>query len=340
MLGRSVVFPSQDLPADPGVVIAFGQAAEDLGYSRVIVYDHVLGAVQEGRTPALTAGYDEMVPFHEPLTLLAFLSAVTSTIELATGVLVAPQRQTALLAKQAAEIAGLSGGRFALGIGIGWNHVEFEALGISFRDRAARMEEQIEVLRQLWRNPTVDFRGRFHRIDRAGVVPRPAQDIPILMGGRTTASLRRAARLADGFLFAFGGDETFRQLVELNQAVRQVGRDPADVPAEMYLSYGVGPESWAADQQRWTELGGARMAIRTSTSSASALGLDVRPLRTVDDHIAAIDEFAQWWSSGDSPVSPDRQNDDHERSIDHAHAPRSTLTSLRGSTERNRLSTS
>ncbi|KAA9156742.1 LLM class F420-dependent oxidoreductase [Amycolatopsis acidicola] len=292
---RSVVFPSQELPADRDVVTAFAQAAEELGYSRVIVYDHVLGAVQEERTPALAASYDETVPFHEPLTLLAFLAAVTSRIELATGVLVAPQRQTALLAKQATEIDGLSGGRLALGVGAGWNHVEFEALGMGFTDRGARLEEQIEVLRRLWSEPVVNFDGRHHRIDRAGLVPRPVRRIPVLMGGRSMAAVRRAARLADGFLFAFGGEETFQQAEELHAAVQQAGRDTAEVPMEMYVSYGVGPDAWAADLARWRKTGGTRMAVRTSTASAAAIGQKVRPLDDVDDHIAAIAEFAAWW---------------------------------------------
>ena len=301
-LHRSVVFPSQELPVEPGAVRAFAQAAEDLGYSRVIVYDHVLGVVQDDRNPPLAAPYDETVPFHEPLTLLAFLAAVTTRIELATGVVVAPQRQTALLAKQAAELDGLSEGRLALGLGIGWNHVEFEALGIEFSGRAARLEEQVALLRRLWAEPVVDFTGTFHRVDRAALVPRPANRIPILLGGRTRAAVRRAGRIADGFLFAFGGDETFDQVGELADAARAAGRDPADVPAELFVSYGVGPDSWAVDRDRWIAAGGARLAVRTSMASAAAIGLQVRPLETVDDHIAAIADFAEWWAATASPV--------------------------------------
>lgn len=292
---RSVVFPSQDVPIEAAIVKAFAQAAEDLGYSRLIVYDHVLGAVHEGRQPPLTAPYDETTPFHEPLTLLGFIAAVTSSIELATGVLVLPQRQTVLVAKQAVQVDRLSGGRLILGVGVGWNPVEYEALRVPFEDRGARLEEQVALLRELWRPGVVDFAGHFERVDRAAIVPSAARQIPLWMGGSSRAALRRAARISDGFLFAYGGAASAEQARELRDLVAREGRKAAEVPMELYVSYGIGPGEWAEERDLWEQLGGARMAVRTSVASARAIGQDVRLLETVDDHIAAIAEFARWW---------------------------------------------
>jgi probable F420-dependent oxidoreductase len=293
-LVRDVVFPTQEIPPDPGAVRAFAQAVEALGYARLIAYDHVLGAVQARRDPALASSYDERTPFHEPLTLLAFLAAVTARVELATGVLVLPQRQTALVAKQAAEVDQLSGGRLVLGVGLGWNYVEYESLGVPFTDRGARMEEQVEVLRQLWGQGVVDYSGDYHRLDRVAVAPPVSRAIPIWMGGTSARALKRAARLADGFMFAYPTTGSVGQLHQLTDLLRQNGRNPACVPAELFLSYCTGSDQWAGDVAAWGQAGGARIAIRTSMASARALGHDPRVLESVDDHIAAITEFAEW----------------------------------------------
>lgn len=294
-LARDVVFPTQEIPPDPGAVRAFAQAAEELGYRRLIAYDHVLGAVQAGRVPALAAGYDETTPFHEPLTLLAFVAGTTRTIELATGVLVLPQRQTALVAKQVVEVDHLSAGRLVLGVGLGWNHVEYESLGARFADRAVRLEEQVEVLRLLWGEGIVDYTGKYHRLDRVAIAPAASRAIPIWMGGSSDKALRRAARMADGFMFSHSKAQSADQLAFLHDELDRLGRRRSEVPAELYVSYCVGPGEWTDDITGWLQAGGHRIAIRTSLASAIALGQNPGPLDTVEDHIAAITEFATWW---------------------------------------------
>ena len=193
------VFPTSDIGSDPGAVRDFAQGVEALGLTRLVTYDHVLGAEHADREPKLWGPYTERDAFHEPFVLFGYLAACTRTIELEVGVLVLPQRQTALVAKQAAEVAVLSGGRLRLGIGTGWNWVEYDSLGTEFGTRGARMTEQVEVLRRLWAEPVVTFEGRFHRIERAGILPRPAQTIPIWFGGSAEAQLKRAARLLEAY---------------------------------------------------------------------------------------------------------------------------------------------
>src|SRR5438552_5643520 len=201
-----VVYPQTELRGDPEAVRRMGRAVEDLGFDHLLAYDHVLGAVHADRTPPLTGPYTERDPFHDPFVMFAYLAGITERIGLTTGVLVLPQRQTALVARQAADVDLLSGGRLRLGVGVGWNHVEYEALGQDFRTRGAREEEQIEVLRRLFTDSVVDYSGRFDRIDRASLVPKPARSIPIWLAGFGDVAFERAARLADGFIFGGGID--------------------------------------------------------------------------------------------------------------------------------------
>lgn len=194
-----VVFPQTELGGDPGAVRAYGQRVEELGFTHVLAYDHVVGA-----DPAVHAGwsgpYDVHTTFHEPLVMFGYLAAVTTTLELVTGVLILPQRQTALVAKQATEVDLLSAGRLRLGVGIGWNAVEYEALGEEFGNRGVRSAEQIDVLRRLWTEPTVTLDGRFHRVTGAGLAPLPVQrPIPVWIGSASDPGYRRAGRLADGW---------------------------------------------------------------------------------------------------------------------------------------------
>src|SRR3954447_3590232 len=177
-----VVYPQTELRGDPIAARRFGMAAEELGFDHLLAYDHVLGAVHAGRSRALTGPYDELDPFHDPFVLFAYLAGITERLEFTTGVIVLPQRPTALVARQAADVDLLSGGRLRLGGGVGWNYVEYEALGYGFRGRGARQEEQIDVLRRLFTDPVVDFSGRFHRIDRASLNPKPARPIPLSVG--------------------------------------------------------------------------------------------------------------------------------------------------------------
>src|ERR1700736_4552643 len=178
-----VVYPQTELRGDPTAVRQVGKAAEELGFDHLLAYDHVLGAVHENRTLQLTGPYTERDPFHDPFVMFAYLAAITERLRFATGVLVLPQRQTALVARQAADVDLLSGRRLRLGIGIGWNYVEYEALGQDFHTRGARQEEQIVLLRRLFTEPIVHFSGRFDRIDRASLVPKPIRPIPIWLGG-------------------------------------------------------------------------------------------------------------------------------------------------------------
>ena len=244
-----VVFPQTEIGADPGAVREFAQAAEELGYDHLLAYDHVLGADASGSDPTGPARTPSEHQFHEIFVLFGYLAAIAPGLELVTGVLVLPQRQTALVAKQAAEVDLLTGGRFRLGVGIGWNYVEFEALGEDFRDRGRRSEEQIEVLRRLWTEPVVDFDGRWHRIPAAGINPLPVQrPIPIWIGGSAEAAIRRAARLADGFFpqrpLEGGWPATmdrFRGWAE------EAGRDPASIGIEQRIDVSSGtPDDWRA----------------------------------------------------------------------------------------------
>lgn len=260
-----VVFPQNEIGNDPAVIRGFVERAESLGYTHLRVYDHVLGAVHEGRDRPLTGPYTEATPFHEPFVLLGHLAAVTSTIELVTGVVILPQRQTALVAKQAAEVDLLSGGRLRLGVGTGWNYVEYEALNEDFGNRGARQEEQIEVLRALWESELVDYIGRWHRIDRASILPRPPKGrrIPIWMGGFADVVLRRAARLADGFLFSRPIDAVAGPVERLRSYVKDEGRDVASFGMDFLVQMEAGPGRWAADAEAFRQLGASHITVNT-----------------------------------------------------------------------------
>src|ERR1700719_2430165 len=196
-----VVYPQIELHGDPSAVRLIGRAVEDLGFDHLLAYDHVLGAVHTDRRPQLTGPYTEHDPFHDPLVMFANLAGITERIGFTTGILILPQRQTALVARQAADVDLFSGGRLRLGVGVGWNPVEYEALGQDFHTRGARQEEQIGLLRRLFTESIVDFSGRFDRIDRASLLPKPTRSIPIWLGGSGEKAFDRAARLGDGFIF-------------------------------------------------------------------------------------------------------------------------------------------
>ncbi len=265
-----VVYPQNELRGDPTAVRRIGTAVEDLGFDHLMAYDHVLGAVHADRRPPLTGPYTENDPFHDPFVMFAYLAGLTERIGFATGVLVLPQRQTALVARQATDVDLLSGGRFRLGVGVGWNNVEYEALGQDFRTRGAREEEQIGLLRQLFTEPVVDFSGRFDRVDRAALVPKPAHPIPIWLGGSGQAAFDRAARLADGFIFFGGGvdhvvdtwERLRERVVALDRPVEDFGGDYVVLPRG-----GVGELS--AEIDGWREAGGTHASV-----VSMGLGLD------------------------------------------------------------------
>src|SRR4051794_40060075 len=265
-----VVYPQIELGGDPSAIRRIGIAVEDLGFDYLLAYDHVLGAVHADRTPVLPGPYTEQDPFHDPFVLFGYLAGVTERIGFATGVLILPQRPTALVARQAADVDLLSESRLRLGVGVGWSHVEYEALGQDFRTRGARQEEQIELLRRLFTDPVVDFSGRFHRIDRAALVPKPTRRIPIWLGGSSEAAYDRAARLADGFIF-FGANvnDAADAWKRLRDRVDGRGRSVDDFGADWVavLQGGVGE---VTDQiSAWREAGGTHVSLVTM-----GLGLD------------------------------------------------------------------
>jgi len=287
------VFPTTEIGNDPVAVRDFAQAAEALGYARLTAYDHVLGVEHADREPPLRGPYDQHDAFHEPMVLFGFLAAHTSRIELATGVLILPQRQTALVAKQAAEIDLLSGGRLVLAVGTGWNHVEYTALGTTFRDRARRLDEQVAVLRALWGEDLVDFDGTFHRIERAGLVPRPTRPIPVWMGGSAEASLERAVRAGDGFIFGISGDRIINAATRLRELLVDQGRDPSTFGMDMLIDYGLGPDVWHEQAQRWEACGGSLLSVRAMSTGADFLRIPAPNLHGVDEHIAALERFME-----------------------------------------------
>jgi probable F420-dependent oxidoreductase len=248
-------FPTRDIGTDPTKIRDWAQAAEDLGYAYIEVPDHVFGATaRNGWTPR----YNEKDPFHETFVTLGFLAAITTRIRLSSGVLIAPQRQTGVIAKQAAEADLLSGGRLRLGIGVGWNHVEYESLGIDWKTRGARQAEQVEVLRRLWSEDLVSFSGRFHNLNEVSIVPPPVQrPIPIWFGGSSDAVVTRAARLGDGWMPIIEPDaQAEEKLGALREQLRSFGRDPAKFGIEGWLRmHDWDPQRWAAAADGWRRLG-------------------------------------------------------------------------------------
>ena len=270
-----VVYPQNELSGNPAAVRRIGRAVEDLGFDHLMAYDHVLGAEHADRSPVLS-GYSERDPFHDPFVMFAYLAAITERLRFATGVLVLPQRQTALVARQATDVDLLSGGRLRLGVGVGWNHVEFEALGEDFGTRGARQQEQIQVLRRLFTEPLVDFSGRFHRIDRAALLPKPARSIPIWLGGHGEKAFERAARFADGFIF-FGRDidHVVANWNRLRDRLRDHGRPVEEFGGDWVLTPQPDVAHLTDEVDAWRQAGGTHVTVPTV-----GLGLD-----TIDDHI-------------------------------------------------------
>jgi len=259
-----VIYPQTELPVQPEVVRRYAQRVEELGYDHIVAYDHVLGA-DPAVHPGWKGPYDIDTTFHEPLVLYGFLAAVTP-LELVTGIVIGPQRQTALLAKQAAEVDVLTAGRFRLGLGVGWNPVEYEALGQDFRTRGQREEEQIELLRRLWSERSVTFEGRFDRVTGAGLAPLPHQQpIPIWLGGQSAAAYRRIGRLADGwFPQVVPGAPLEEAAGIVAGAAREAGRDPSAIGMEGRVTQGPGETEVLVDHvERWRRAGATHVAVNT-----------------------------------------------------------------------------
>jgi probable F420-dependent oxidoreductase len=287
------VLPTTEIGTDPVAIRDWAQAAESLGYEHVIVYDHVLGAVHADREPKLMGPYTERDPFHEPFVLLAYLAALTQRLALMTGVLILPQRQTALVAKQAAELDLLSRGRLRLGVGTGWNHVEYESLGVPFADRGARLDEQVALLRQLWSAPVIDYHGKFHRIDRAGILPRPERAIPIWFGGFTPVALRRAARAGDGFLFGTSPSRMMGLLASLREQLAAQGRAKMEFGAEAVVDFSAPRDSWGVEIEQWRAGGGTHVALRAMDTASEPVGARRVGYRGPRDYIDALETFAR-----------------------------------------------
>ncbi|MBI2886754.1 MAG: LLM class F420-dependent oxidoreductase [Chloroflexi bacterium] len=280
-----VVFPQTELGADPTVVRDYVQAVEGMGFSHLAIYDHVLGADPANR-PGWRGPYTHRSLFHEPFVLFGYLAGLTQRLELVTSIIILPQRQTVLVAKQAAEVDVLARGRFRLGVGIGWNQVEYEALGEDFHTRGRRMEEQMAVLRALWTQEVVTFQGRWHHITEAGLNPLPVQrPIPIWMGGGAEPVLQRIGRLADGWFPQIRPDDNAKAALErLRSYAREAGRDPASIGIEARGNAATGtPEDWARHFAAWRDLGATHLSVNTMGGGFTS----------PDQHVAALRQYKE-----------------------------------------------
>ncbi len=288
MLQLGAIFPQTEIGAGREGVRDYAQAADELGFDYLVVYDHVLGADSsrhELRSRGRPAGYTYETMFHEPLVLFGYLAGVTEDIRFLTGVIILPQRQTALVAKQAAEIDILSGGRLILGVGTGWNHVEYASLGKDFRTRGRRQEEQIGLLRRLWTEPLVDFDGEFDRIQGAGLNPLLERPIPIWLGGWTDVVFDRIGRVGDGWLSVQSARATFGESVgKIQAAARAAGREPS----QLSIGAAVGTGGFDPEQQvervlELERLGATHCAIDTMNAGFTS----------AQQHIDAIRAFRE-----------------------------------------------
>jgi probable F420-dependent oxidoreductase len=282
------VFPQLESGADPIAIRDYAQAVEGMGYNHLLIYDHVLGASTATR-PDWSGPYSSESVFHEPFVLYGYLAGLTKTLELVTAVIILPQRQTALVAKQAAEVDLLSGGRLRLGVGVGWNAVEYEGLNEQFGNRGARSEEQIALLRQLWAEPVVSFKGRWHTIDHAGINPLPPRrSIPIWIGGYSEATLQRVGAMGDGWFPWRAPNEDMRaQIGRLHDYARAAGRDPAAIGLEPQLTVGRLPEQeWEGYVSGWRQLGATHLCVNTMGAGLRSLDEHIATLRTVKERLA------------------------------------------------------
>jgi probable F420-dependent oxidoreductase len=279
-----VTFPQTELGGDPGAVRAYGERVEELGFSHILVYDHVVGA-----DPAVHEGwngpYDVHTTFHEPFVMFGYLAGVTRALELVTGVIILPQRQTTLVAKQAAEVDLLSDGRFRLGIGVGWNAVEYEALGEEFGNRGKRSAEQIGLLRRLWTEQSVTFAGDFHTVTGAGIAPLPVQrPIPVWVGAASPTGYTRAGRLADGWVpMMTPGPALDEARTIVETAAAEAGRDPAAIGMEGRVDWRRDGDAVADQLTQWEKSGATHVSVNTMGAG----------LKTVDDHLAVLARVAE-----------------------------------------------
>jgi probable F420-dependent oxidoreductase len=277
-----VVFPQTELGGDPGVLRAYGQRVEELGFTHILAYDHVVGADPEVHRD-WEGPYDIDTTFDEPFVMFGYLAAITS-LELVTGVIILPQRQSVLVAKQAAEVDLLSGGRLRLGVGLGWNPVEYEALGEKFTNRGKRSEEQVEVMRKLWTQRSVTFNGKYHTVTGAGLAPLPIQQpIPVWFGAASDRAYERAGRLGDGwFPMMDPGPGLDYALDQVRGAATAAGRDPDTLGMEGRVSWTGDRDGIAADIAAWKAAGATHLSINTMKAG----------LADVDHHLAVLEQVA------------------------------------------------
>ena len=274
------IFPQTEIGSDPAAVRDYARAVEEMGYQHILAYDHVLGANTASR-PGWSGPYTSETPFHEIFVLFGYLAAITQRVELVTGVVILPQRQTALVAKQAAAVDVLSGGRLRLGVGVGWNEVEYQALNEDFHNRGVRVEEQIALLRALWGETAITFHGRWHAVQDAGINPLPVRrQIPIWIGGSADATLRRVARIGDGWLPQMPPNDHARAMMErLRDYLREAGRPESAVGIEARLTLTRTPEAdWRQYADDWQALGATHLSVNT-------MGMGYHSL---DQHLAAL----------------------------------------------------
>jgi probable F420-dependent oxidoreductase len=278
------VLPHNEIGTDPGAIRAYAQGVEALGATHLLIYDHVLGADPD-RPGGFQGPYDKDVAFHEPFTTFAFIAACTEQLEMITTVLILPQRQTVLAAKQAAELAILSGNRFRLGVGTGWNVVEYVGLNENFGNRGVRQAEQVKLMRRLWTEDSIDYTGRYHRIDRASIKPRPEKPIPVWFGGSAPALLKRCGELGDGWIpLGSPNDKTAEMIGTIRRHREAAGLrwDGFGIQAQAQFAGGT-PERWASHAAKWRELGASHLAIATHNAGET----------NVDGHLARIEAYLQ-----------------------------------------------
>jgi len=277
------IYPQNGLGGNPAAVREIGLAVEGQGYHHLVAYDHVVGAVHAEREPKLTGPYTEKDSFHDPFVMFGYLAGLTQTLEFVTGILILPQRQTVLVARQAADLDLFSGGRFRMGVGIGWNYVEYDALGEDFSKRGKRVAEQVPLLRRLWSEEVVSFEGEFDAIDRAALVPRPARAIPIWLGGFADVALRRAVDIADGFICADGAADAFAQIARLDELLAEKGRDVGAFGKQCNMLKARTAQDAVDTALRWRDAGGSHAAV-------NSMGLG---FTTPAEHVAYFADVAQ-----------------------------------------------
>jgi len=285
-------FPQTEIGSDPHAVRDFAQAVEAAGYDHLLAYEHVLGA--DPTKHELTGPYTHRSMFHEPLVLFGYLAGLTERIDLVTGIIILPQRQTALVAKQAAEVDVLSGGRLILGVGIGWNQVEYESLGADFHTRGRRSEEQVQLLRRLWDEEIVTFEGEFDTVRHAGILPRPGRRIPIWFGGGAPSVLRRVGTYGDGWLPLGGGTseearaDALARFERIREHAREAARDPDAIALVGHGRIGLSLEEQVADARAWDAAGATHFTLNTMNAG----------LETPQQHIESVVAFAEAYRAG------------------------------------------